>query len=575
MKEIVTRTAVVGSGCAGLNAADCLAALGQEVLLITEGMNCGTSRNTGSDKQTYYKLSLAGDDGDSVGEMARTLCGPEVDGDIALCEAAGSVRAFFKLVQLGVPFPANEMGEYVGYQTDHDTRRRATSAGPLTSRYMTEALEKSVRARGVPVLDNTLVFRILTGENGVCGLLCLDRRTRTPVAVRCANVVLATGGPAGIYADRVYPPSQFGMSGMALAAGCAGVNLHCWQYGLASVGFRWNVSGSYQQAIPRYVSVDQAGTEREFLAESLPGAAALDLVFLKGYQWPFDPRKAQGSSRIDLLVKQQTDLGRRVYLDYRQNPQGYAPQALGAEARDYLARCGALAGETPLARLRAINAPAIELYRAHGIDLSREMLEVRVCAQHHNGGLGVDCHWQTAVSGLYACGEAAGTFGRYRPGGTALNSTQVGSLRAAQHIARTRRPLPPALPDPGALTLPGGDAPALLREVQQAMSRSAAFVRDAGGMRALARRIAEIEANRTAWDPADPALETRLRLQDALTVQKQVLAAMLYDRENPALSGVLETRDGACRLRPARALPPRELWFERVWRAERENDGEL
>lgn len=575
MKEIVTRTAVVGSGCAGLNAADCLAALGQEVLLITEGMNCGTSRNTGSDKQTYYKLSLAGDDGDSVGEMARTLCGPDVDGDIALCEAAGSARAFFKLVQLGVPFPANEMGEYVGYQTDHDTRRRATSAGPLTSRYMTEALEKSVRARGVPVLDNTLVFRILTGENGVCGLLCLDRRTRAPVAVRCANVVLATGGPAGIYADRVYPPSQFGMSGMALATGCAGVNLHCWQYGLASVGFRWNVSGSYQQAIPRYVSVDQAGTEREFLAESLPGAAALDLVFLKGYQWPFDPRKAQGSSRIDLLVKQQTDLGRRVYLDYRQNPQGYAPQALGAEARDYLARCGALAGETPLARLRAINAPAIELYRAHGIDLSREMLEVRVCAQHHNGGLGVDCHWQTAVSGLYACGEAAGTFGRYRPGGTALNSTQVGSLRAAQHIARTRRPLPPALPDPGALTLPGGDAPALLREVQQAMSRSAAFVRDAGGMRALARRIAEIEANRTAWDPADPALETRLRLQDALTVQKQVLAAMLYDRENPALSGVLETRDGACRLRPARALPPRELWFERVWRAERENDGEL
>ena len=53
-----------------------------------------------------------------------------------------------------------------------------------------------------------------------------------------------------------------------------------------------------------------------------------------------------------------------------------------------------------------------------------------------------------------------------------------------------------------------------------------------------------------------------------------LLAAMLYDRENPALSGVLETRDGACRLRLARALPPRELWFERVWRAERENDGE-
>lgn len=50
---------------------------------------------------------------------------------------------------------------------------------------------------------------------------------------------------------------------MAFEAGAAGANLDCWQYGLASVGFRWNVSGSYQQAIPRYVSVDAQGVERE------------------------------------------------------------------------------------------------------------------------------------------------------------------------------------------------------------------------------------------------------------------------------------------------------------------------
>ena len=69
--------------------------------------------------------------------MARALHREDVDGDLALCEAAGSAQCFFKLVQLGVPFPRNEMGEFVGYQTDHDLRRRASSAGPLTSRYMT------------------------------------------------------------------------------------------------------------------------------------------------------------------------------------------------------------------------------------------------------------------------------------------------------------------------------------------------------------------------------------------------------------------------------------------------------
>lgn len=565
MREIITETAVVGSGCAGLNAADCLAALGKDVLLVTEGMNCGTSRNTGSDKQTYYKLSLAGDDGDSVGEMARTLCGPDVDGDIALCEAAGSARGFFKLVQLGVPFPANEMGEYVGYQTDHDVRRRATSAGPLTSRYMTEALEKSVRERGVPVLDHTLAFQILTDEQGVCGLLCLDRASQELLAVRCANVVLATGGPAGIYADRVYPASQFGMSGMAFAAGCTGVNLHCWQYGLASVGFRWNVSGSYQQVIPRYVSVDAQGVEREFLSQRLSPADVLGLTFLKGYQWPFDPQKTAGSSRIDLLVKEQTDLGRRVYLDYRQNPAGYDTGLLSPEAREYLANCGALEQATPIARLRAVNAPAIELYRAHGIDLCRDLLEIRVCAQHHNGGIGVDCNWQTNVPGLYACGEAAGTFGRYRPGGTALNSTQVGSLRAARHIAKNGRRMPGKPVSPGALCLPGGDPQALTARLQDEMSRCAAFVRDAAGMRRLLERIEALEQGFLPAEVRGGQLEQRLRLRDMMAVQRQVLRAMLFDLEQPG-EGVLETTNGACRRRQARPIPERDLWFERVWR---------
>lgn len=630
MREITTQTAVIGSGCAGLNAADHLAAMGQEVLLITEGMNSGTSRNTGSDKQTYYKLSLAGDDGDSVGDLARTLCGPDVDGDIALCEAAGSARAFFKLVQLGVPFPANEMGEYVGYRTDHDTRRRASSAGPLTSRYMTEALEKSVRARGVPVLNDTLAFHLLTDENGVCGVLCLERRTQQLLAVRCANVVLATGGPAGIYADRVYPESQFGTSGMAFAAGCRGINLHCWQYGLASVGFRWNVSGSYQQAIPRYVSVDADDTEREFLSEKLSAAEVLHLTFLKGYQWPFDPDKTAGSSRIDLLVKEQTDLGRRVYLDYLQNPAGYDEALLSGEARDYLANCGALCA-SPIGRLRAINAPAIELYRTHGIDLCSDRLEIRVCAQHHNGGIGVDSNWQTDVPGLYACGEAAGTFGSRRPGGTALNSAQVGSARAAQHIARTKRPLPAALPARLAqlengmseggptesdlienclpktglpeILLPCGDAAALTEELQSAMSRHAAFVRDAAAMRQLLVRIEKIEQNSVPFrvdtgglsaraghvdreemhhakmpthdasasaggltcEEAAPALEERLRLRDLMLVQKQVLCAMLFDLQQPG-TGVLETKNGVSARRPARPIPKRDLWFERVWR---------
>ena len=90
-------TAVVGSGAAGFNAADRLWQLGQrDIVLVTENRAGGTSRNTGSDKQTYYKLTLSGGDPDSVREMADTLfAGRCVDGDIALCEAALSTQCFF------------------------------------------------------------------------------------------------------------------------------------------------------------------------------------------------------------------------------------------------------------------------------------------------------------------------------------------------------------------------------------------------------------------------------------------------------------------------------------------------
>ena len=154
---ITCDTIVVGTGAAGYNAACRLKSMGKAVALVTEGVNCGTSRNTGSDKQTYYKLGLSGDSPDSVRRMAENLfSGGAVDGDNALCEAALSARCFLNLCELGVEFPVNRYGEYVGYKTDHDPFERATSAGPLTSKFMTEALEKQARALEIPVYDGLL-----------------------------------------------------------------------------------------------------------------------------------------------------------------------------------------------------------------------------------------------------------------------------------------------------------------------------------------------------------------------------------------------------------------------------------
>ena len=71
-----------------------------------------------------------------------------------------------------------------------------------------------------------------------------------------ANVVLAAGGPGELYKTSVYPRGQFGLHGLAFQAGLAAENLTESQFGLASIQFRWNVSGTYMQVIPRIFSTD-------------------------------------------------------------------------------------------------------------------------------------------------------------------------------------------------------------------------------------------------------------------------------------------------------------------------------
>ena len=625
-------TAVVGSGAAGFNAADRLWQLGQhDIVLVTENRVGGTSRNTGSDKQTYYKLTLSGGDPDSVREMADTLfAGRCVDGDIALCEAALSTQCFLKLVELGVPFPRNRYGEYIGYKTDHDPRRRATSVGPYTSKQMTECLEAAVQAKGVPMLDKTQVIKILADGGTVCGLLCLNTAAQNDAdrftLIRCKNVIWATGGPAGMYADSVYPFSQYGATGLALEAGARGKNLTEWQYGLASVAPRWNVSGTYMQVLPRVYSAAADGSdEREFLMDFFTDAHdMLSKLFLKGYQWPFDVRKvADGSSIIDILVYLETRKGRKVYLDYRTNPAGgeFSYDALLPEAREYLERAGACFG-TPIERLAHMNQPAIDFYRDKGVDLYTQPLEIALCAQHNNGGIGIDCWWQTDVKGLFAVGEAAASHGVYRPGGTALNAGQVGSTRAAQYIAARCQGDAPAcfdteaaaaLAEMGALAdacrADTGNVRALWQHAAEEMSRCGAAIRDPAQIRAYGKQVEAQLAGFAQTVKAGSRTELAMvyRLRDMLLSQRAYLTAMtdytahggksrgsaLYtdltggikpfaqlpdtftfalDETETPLIQELWFEDGTCRTswRAPRPIPADDDFFENVWRSYRE-----
>lgn len=598
----IVHTLVIGSGAAGLNAAVQVRQNDiADVLIISEGLQMGTSINTGSDKQTYYKLGLGGSEPDSPESVAQTLyAGGSMHGDLAMVEGSLSARAFMHLVNLGVPFPRDVFGQFVGYKTDHDPRQRATSVGPYTSKAMCLGLIREVDRLGIPVYENRMAVSLLTVGDGE------NRRIGGAVVLNCEkphpppedwlskfeiyvseNVILAVGGPGGLYQTSVYPDVHTGAIGLALMIGAQAQNLAESQYGLASIKFRWNVSGTYMQVMPRFISTtrDGRGDEREFLRDYFESPGAMNsAVFLKGYQWPFDCSKIiKGSSLIDVLVYIETVVkGRRVFLDFRNDPQDFEFETLSTEAHGYLARSKALVPK-PIERLRAMNPDAVALYVDHHIDIAAEPLEIAVCAQHNNGGLAANIWWEsTNIRHLFPVGEVNGSHGIARPGGSALNAGQVGGIRAAEFIAnryvhwtldveevKARAAVQARQLDRwiSAAREASGTWQAQRGEFQERMTRTGAHIRSLPGLK---KAVAEARQQWARLAQTACGFNGLEGLRDALNTRQLCLAHVVYlEALLFAVQSGVGSRGSAMVLDPAGILPHPKLGEE--WRFLPEN----
>ena len=104
------------------------------------------------------------------------------------------MKAYLKLEGLGVDFPQNEYGEFVGYKTDHDPYTRASSVGPYTSKQMTEALEKSVTDKKIPILSGYQVVKLSVKDGAVNGVYAISvNETETTPSSSASSVRPACG----------------------------------------------------------------------------------------------------------------------------------------------------------------------------------------------------------------------------------------------------------------------------------------------------------------------------------------------------------------------------------------------
>jgi succinate dehydrogenase / fumarate reductase flavoprotein subunit len=90
----------------------------------------------------------------------------------------------------------------------------------------------------------------------------------------------------------------------------------------------------------------------------------------------------------------------------------------------------------PEAEIRKAFGPVVDRLAENGIDLAKGPVEVAPIAHYHMGGIRVDDLMQTAVPGLYGCGEAVGgANGANRLSGNAITEAFVFGARAGRSAA--------------------------------------------------------------------------------------------------------------------------------------------
>jgi len=435
MKIASLHTVIVGGGMAGLSAAISLFDRGvRDIAILIDSREGAASRYAKSDQQSYCKLADYGSESDSPYRMARALTSSGgSDGDNAFVEATLSSRCFYRLVEMGVPFRHDLYGAYISSDPDTDKTRRMVSAGTDTANRIMACLEREVRGRGIPIYENHQVIRIITDDDKkrAVGVLALNRsglreRHQRFLLFNAANVILAAGGPGGLFFHEGYPRSHTGCLGIALEAGVRAQNLSDFVVGLCAVRRSLMMNGAYQKALPRYVSTDSTGRDiQEFLLPYFEDPKELyRLQVLKASQWAFDAKKVRSdaSSLIDLLVYNEIiQKGRHVFMDFRENPTDLPEDIAATQTRPY-------------ERLRQLSPDAYSTLLDQQLDPAENPVEIYPSVIHHCGGISVDIHYESSLKHLYVIGEAAGTQGPLVLPGSSMNQTQVSALRAAQAI---------------------------------------------------------------------------------------------------------------------------------------------
>ncbi|KUI47798.1 L-aspartate oxidase [Mycobacterium sp. GA-1199] len=472
---------VIGTGVAGLVAALAAHRRGRKVMVLSKA-----PKLVGTTATFYAQGGIAvvlpdtlREDGDSIeAHIADTLAAGAglCDPDAVRSIVTDGYRAVAELVEHGAQFDESTPGTWsLTREGGHSRRRIIHAGGDATGAEVQRTLNGA--AATLDIRPNHVAVEILHDAGAVTGVLVLNDDGFG--VVHAPSVILATGGLGHLYSATTNPDGSTA-DGVALAM-WAGVEVS---------------DIEFIQFHPTMLFDGHNGGRRPLITEAVRGEGAI-LV------------DSQGRSVTD-GVHPMGDLA----------PRDVVAAAIHARIEQTGAPCVFLDArriDNFEDRFPTVTAAC----RAAGIDPTLEAIPVLPGAHYSCGGVVTDAYGRTELAGLFAAGEVART-GMHGANRLASNSLLEGLVvgdragnAAAAHASAagsvTARPPEPVV----RRALPRAD-------LQRAMTKNAGVVRDADGLRILAKEL----------DTAPPrVIDSRADFEDAaLTTAAAAVAAAALTR---------------------------------------------
>jgi succinate dehydrogenase/fumarate reductase flavoprotein subunit len=311
------------------------------------------------------------------------------------------MKRFKEIDSLGPVIDKDEKGNFKRW-----LGRGAFSTVIYDARKTAEILRERLEAKGVTIIDRTMITDLLTGDgahptqNRVVGAIGINTRTAEPVVFKARAVVMATG-LSGDGSDIVNSGDGFGMA---------------WRAGAELTGFEW----------PRWWA--------NWSFEKVYNAGHLCLW--AGLSWRL--LNAKGERFMHKLLPNLQERGDFQYLS-----AGFGKEILEGRGPIYADFTHTPPKEYEWARHSYSQAHVIATYEKAGFDLSKQKVRFDfnpgwLMITSDQSGILVNTYCESSIPGLFACGQAGGYphLGTHTGGGANLVGCSVMGWRAGEYAAK-------------------------------------------------------------------------------------------------------------------------------------------